>query len=169
MNERVLQVLPFDQIKSRFEEMGMEGVTPEFWALIQMNIHNFPEVKEWWAICYGPHGFTEENRRLLEVAQHALPLEPWDEATFKTWMNEVREETGLVIEVDHVIGIFPSTYGSGEDAKPILDIAYRCHEIDGGEWAISDESGEARWFALAEFPEPAFAGEQRALAALRAE
>jgi ADP-ribose pyrophosphatase YjhB (NUDIX family) len=95
-------------------------------------------------------------------------VEP-DESGPDAIAREVREETGLVIEVDRVIGIFPSTYGSGDDAKPILDIAYLCHETEGGEWSISDESGEARWFPLAEFPEPAFAGERQALAALRSE
>lgn len=81
--------------------------------------------------------------------------------------REVREETGLEIEVLDVIGIFPSSYGDGPCATPILDIAYRCRKT-GGQWEISDESAAARWFPLGEFPEPAFAGERRALAALRA-
>jgi hypothetical protein len=33
---------------------------------------------------------------------------------------------------------------------------------------ISDESAAARWFTLENFPEPAFEGERRALALLRA-
>jgi ADP-ribose pyrophosphatase YjhB (NUDIX family) len=82
--------------------------------------------------------------------------------------REVREETGLEIEVIEVIGIFPSTYG-GPGGKPIFDVAYRCRIAPGtsAELRISDESGEARWFPLAEFPEPAFSGEQQALAELR--
>jgi NAD+ diphosphatase len=80
--------------------------------------------------------------------------------------REVREETGLEVEPVEVIGIFPSTYGPGEDAQAILDIAYRCRER-GGEWRLSDESGEAAWFPLAEFPDPAFSGERQALAILR--
>ncbi|HKJ35926.1 MAG TPA: NUDIX hydrolase [Solirubrobacterales bacterium] len=82
--------------------------------------------------------------------------------------REVREETGLEIEVVGLIGIFPSTYG-GPEGKPIFDVAYRCRIRDGtsAELEISDESGEARWFPLAEFPEPAFRGEQQALAELR--
>ena len=90
--------------------------------------------------------------------------EPGEEAIAR----EVREETGLEVEVVELIGIFDSTYGSGEDAKPIFDVAYRCR-ITGGEaddLAVSDESSDARWFPLAEFPEPAFAGEQKALAKL---
>ena len=81
--------------------------------------------------------------------------------------REVREETGLQIEVGEVIGVFASAYGSGGDAQPIFDVAYHCHVV-GGDFDISDESQEAAWFPLEEFPRPAFGGEQQALAALRA-
>jgi len=82
-------------------------------------------------------------------------------------VREVREETGLEIEAGAVIGIYASSYGTGAAAQPIFDVAYR-GEITGGELVVSDESQEAGWFPLAEFPRPAFAGERRALAALRA-
>lgn len=81
--------------------------------------------------------------------------------------REVREETGLEVEVGAVIGIYASGYGDGPDALPIFDVAYRC-AIAGGALEVSDESEEAGWFPLAAFPRPAFAGERRALATLRA-
>ncbi len=81
-------------------------------------------------------------------------------------VREVREETGLEVEVGDPIGAYPSTYGSGEDAQPILGLAYRC-TVAGGELDVSDESQEAGWFSLADFPEPAFADERKALAVLR--
>jgi 8-oxo-dGTP diphosphatase len=80
--------------------------------------------------------------------------------------REVREETGLEVEVTGLIGIFASAYGSGSEAEPIFDVAYRCRET-GGDLTISGESSEAAWFPLAEFPTPAFDGERQALAALR--
>ncbi|MGB3097953.1 MAG: NUDIX domain-containing protein [Solirubrobacterales bacterium] len=81
--------------------------------------------------------------------------------------REVREETGLQIEVLAPIGIFASHYGDPEgEGRPILDIAYRCRRASG-DLEISEESGEARWFPLESFPEPAFSGERQALAALR--
>jgi 8-oxo-dGTP diphosphatase len=82
--------------------------------------------------------------------------------------REVREETGLEVETLGVIGIYPSSYGDGEEAIPILDIAFRCRELTARELEVSEESSEACWFPLARFPEPAFAGERRALADLRA-
>lgn len=95
MNIRILQILSFDQVKPHIEAMGMNGATPAFWALVQKNISKFHDIKEWWTICYGHKTFGEENVSLLEVAEHFLPPEPWDESTFKSWMNEVKEETGL--------------------------------------------------------------------------
>ena len=54
--------------------------------------------------------------------------------------------------IDHLIGIF--------------DIAYRCRLV-GGRLEVSAESQEAEWFALADFPEPAFEGKRQAPARLR--
>jgi ADP-ribose pyrophosphatase YjhB (NUDIX family) len=81
--------------------------------------------------------------------------------------REVREETGLEVEVVEHLGAFPSAYGSGEDAQPIIGLAYRCR-VTGGEEKISDESKEGAWFALADFPEPAFPDERAVLALMRA-
>lgn len=80
--------------------------------------------------------------------------------------REVLEETALEIEPLEVIGIFSSAYGDGDDAEPIFDVAYRAR-VTGGELDVSEESAEAGWFSLADFPRPAFAGERAALAALR--
>ncbi|HUX79659.1 MAG TPA: glutamate--tRNA ligase, partial [Alphaproteobacteria bacterium] len=63
--------------------------------LAQKNIVKFHDIKDWWTICYGHMTFKEENISLLEIAEHFLPPEPWEESTFKTWMHEVKEETGL--------------------------------------------------------------------------
>ena len=91
-----------------------------------------------------------------------------DESGPEAIAREVREETGLEIEAERVIGVYSSRYGSGDEAKSIFDVAFHCR-IKGGELEIAaEESSEARWFTLDEFPEPAFPGERSALAALRA-
>lgn len=83
--------------------------------------------------------------------------------------REVLEETGLEVEAEEVIGIFSSRYGEGDEAKAIFDVAYRCRLISGSDdpVEVSEESLEAGWFALDDFPEPAFEGERKALATLR--
>jgi NAD+ diphosphatase len=88
------------------------------------------------------------------------PLEPPADAV----RREVAEETSLEVEVLEAIGAFPSAYA--DTGRSTLDLAYRCRITDG-ELDLSDESGEAGWFALDELPELAFEGERLAAAALR--
>jgi glutamyl-tRNA synthetase len=95
MNVKILQNLSFDEAQARLETMDMPPISPDFWSLIQKNMTKFQDIKEWWRICYGHKAFREENKNLLEVAEHFLPLDPWDESTFKMWMDEVKEATGL--------------------------------------------------------------------------
>lgn len=95
MNDKVLQLLPFDQVKSRLDSLGVSEATPAFWTLVQKNMRKFNDCKEWNVICYGHKAYPTENITLLEIAEQALPLEPWDESTFKTWMDEVKGETDL--------------------------------------------------------------------------
>lgn len=95
MNTKILQMLSYDQVKPRLDEMGMGEVSPEFWSLVQQNISSFKDLHDWWTICYGHKAFQEDNISLLEVAENALPPEPWDDSTFKGWISDVKEETGL--------------------------------------------------------------------------
>lgn len=94
MNVKLLQLLPFDQVESKLDALEIGEVTPAFWALVQKNITRLQDIKEWITICYGHKSFKEENKSLLESAEHLLPTEPWDNATFKTWMEDVKQETG---------------------------------------------------------------------------
>lgn len=122
--------------------------------------------------------WIEDDGRYLALRRDQDPLRgEWNmpggfveagEAGEEAIRREVREETGLEIEILDVIGIFASAYGSGDDALPIFDVAYRCRR-DGGELVVSPESSQAAWFRLADFPQPAFEGERLALAKLRAE
>ena len=80
--------------------------------------------------------------------------------------REAREELGVEVVVDGLIGAFPSPYA--DTGRATLDLALRCR-ISGGELRLSDESEEAGWFALDEVPELAFEGERLALEVLRRE
>jgi len=121
--------------------------------------------------------WIERDGELLALRRNEEPLKgEWNmpggfieagESGPEATAREVREETGLEVAVGEPIGAFPSTYGSGSDAQPILGLAYRCR-VTGGELEISDESQEGAWFSLADFPRPAFADEREALAVLRA-
>jgi ADP-ribose pyrophosphatase YjhB (NUDIX family) len=78
--------------------------------------------------------------------------------------REVREETGLEIEVLGIFAAGASTYGEG--GKHTVDIAFRCRS-ETGEVGVSEEKSEHGWFALGDFPPLAFASENANLERLR--
>jgi ADP-ribose pyrophosphatase YjhB (NUDIX family) len=94
-------------------------------------------------------------------------VEPFEEPA-EAVRREAREELGVEVDVGELIGAFSSAYA--DTGRSTLDLAYRCRLADeGAELVLSDESGEAGWFALGDVPELAFEGERKALAALRPE
>lgn len=89
-------------------------------------------------------------------------IEP-DEDPITAVKREVREETGLEIEVLDLLGIFPDRYG--EAGEPTLNIHYLAR-AGTGEPRPADDVAEVRWFGPAELPETvAFENVARALAA----
>jgi ADP-ribose pyrophosphatase YjhB (NUDIX family) len=59
--------------------------------------------------------------------------------------RELREETGLEIELTALLGFFMAVYG--EEAEPVLNICYLARAT-GGELGPGDDAAEAAWFAL---------------------
>jgi ADP-ribose pyrophosphatase YjhB (NUDIX family) len=79
--------------------------------------------------------------------------------------REVFEETGLVVEIGELLGIYTDTYGSEKIAT--LNIAYRARKISGEE-KPGDDLMELKWFPLNELPEKiAFKNDEMMLAALK--
>ncbi|GAA1378721.1 NUDIX domain-containing protein [Catellatospora chokoriensis] len=69
-------------------------------------------------------------------------------------VREVREETGLDVEVTGLVGVYTDpghviAYGDGE-ARQQFSLVFRARVV-GGELALSDESTELRYVAPAEF------------------
>ena len=79
--------------------------------------------------------------------------------------RELLEETGLTIEVDDVLGIYPDRYGDG---APTLNVFYTARVTGGGEGEPRDDVTELGWFEPGALPsELAFANGERALAEWR--
>lgn len=123
-----------------------------------------------------------EGRYLALRRAHPPCLGEWDlpggfveagEPPAEAVLREIREETGLEVELLGVIGAYSSIYG--ETGRHTVDIGFHArvagpqppsqHPPDT---LLSDEKSEAGWFGLDEFPDPAFAGERAGLADLKA-
>jgi ADP-ribose pyrophosphatase YjhB (NUDIX family) len=80
-------------------------------------------------------------------------------------IREMREETGLVVELTEILGIFMDVYGPEE--IPTLNLCYTARVAGGAPHAGSDAS-ELEWFAIDDLPEAiAFCWEREALQVLR--
>jgi 8-oxo-dGTP diphosphatase len=65
--------------------------------------------------------------------------------------RELREETGLEIEVGSFRGAFSDTYGDGAEDAPVLNLVWDARVVSGdGEPA--DDVSELRWFGPEELP-----------------
>jgi 8-oxo-dGTP diphosphatase len=69
-------------------------------------------------------------------------------------MREIREETGVAVEIVSVVGIYSSLkkkkgYNGVEEIPTIVTIDFACKYL-GGELTTSDESVEVKWFSEAE-------------------
>jgi len=63
--------------------------------------------------------------------------------------RELREETGLEIEVTQLLGIFIDRYGSNDTNT--FNVYYRARPV-GGTLQPGDDAAEARWFRPGELP-----------------
>lgn len=91
----------------------------------------FEPFKGKWAI---PGGFVEEGESAEECC-----------------VREAREEIGLEVEIEKLLGVFSNPE---RDPRGTIGIAFLCRVV-GGELKGSEE-GEAKWFPLEELPPLAF-------------
>jgi ADP-ribose pyrophosphatase YjhB (NUDIX family) len=85
-----------------------------------------------------PGGFSEEREHPEETAR-----------------RELREETGLEIVVDDLLGIWLDRYGAQEPPEVTLNIYYLAHLVrPDAEPSTSGEVSEVAWFAPDALPAP---------------
>lgn len=99
LNRDVLHAMPFAIAKSRLAQLGIDGDKAEpFWLAVRGNLDRFEQVQEWWTILSPKgrpaHAAPDEDRAFLDQAFAELPVEPWDQMTWKIWTDRVKQVTG---------------------------------------------------------------------------
>lgn len=92
LNRRVLHVLPFEAVRDRLPA----GATAAFWHAVRGNLDLLGEARGWWDVLAGTivPPVIEGEAEYLRAALDALPPEPWDDAVWTTWTNQLRGATG---------------------------------------------------------------------------
>jgi glutamyl-tRNA synthetase len=99
LNRQLLHHADFADVADRLAKLGISGPDAEpFWLAIRGNIDRLADAGIWWDIVKtGPGDTSEALGEDLEFVRQAfdlLPMEPWDQSTFKTWMDATKAATG---------------------------------------------------------------------------
>jgi len=87
--------------------------------------------KGWWEL---PGGFVERG----ESADHAV-------------VRELKEETGLKIKLERIIGIYPDIYTYNSDQFYTLNIFYVAKALSG-KLKVMDDICDSKWYAKKDLP-----------------
>ncbi|MBB5516742.1 glutamyl-tRNA synthetase [Rubricella aquisinus] len=97
MTARYLHGLPFDAVSERLAALGITGDdAPEFWDMARENIEVLADVAPLHDLCVnGAEPLIHpEDAEFVAAALPLLPPRPWDDTTWTTWANAVKEATG---------------------------------------------------------------------------
>ncbi len=94
LNKKIIHKTEFADVKERLEAMGMDEVDENFWNIVRPNLETIHDIKEWWDIAHTPVEPSIKDPELMVKAAELLPDEPWDNTTWGTWTNQVKETTG---------------------------------------------------------------------------
>ena len=94
LNAKILHQTPFNAVQERLAAMGLEGIDEAFWNAVRPNLVKLSDVAEWWRVANGPVTPVIEDAAFASEAANLLPAAPWDETTFKTWADAIKDKTG---------------------------------------------------------------------------
>lgn len=92
-----LQSLPFEAVCGHVTSLGVpEEIAPQFWAVTRENITTLKDLEAWWAMFRDGADpvIDEEDRAFVAEALALLPDGPYDDQSWASWTNTVKEATG---------------------------------------------------------------------------
>jgi glutamyl-tRNA synthetase len=96
LNAKLLHATPYADVAERLTAAGMHG-GEAFWLAVRGNCTKLTEAAGWWRIVSEPiraAALAEVDRAFVGEARDVLPPEPWDEAAWRRWTDEVKAKTG---------------------------------------------------------------------------
>ena len=98
LNRGVMREMPFSEAQDRLVAFGITGEgAEEFWLAVRGNLDKLSDAAGWWKIVReGPEQapeFSKADRDFVRKAIDMLPEEPWDRTTWKSWTDQIKENT----------------------------------------------------------------------------
>lgn len=97
LTARYLHGLPFDAVRGQIAALGVpDGLAQQFWDVARGNITVMADLAPWWALFRDGAApvVADEDRAFVAQALAMLPPLPFDDTTWTTWTNAVKEATG---------------------------------------------------------------------------
>ncbi len=91
LNAKLLHMTPYAAVTNR-----LPGVSEADWMAIRGNIEKLSDTMGWIAIIRERINpvMADEDRAFFAAAKVALPLEPWDQTTWKVWTDALKLTSG---------------------------------------------------------------------------
>lgn len=95
LSARTLHGLSFESVRDRLAAHDVAGYKARaFWLAVRGNLSIFLDVVDWWRVVEGEIPPVAEDAEFLAKACESLPEEPWDETTWASWTNALKDRTG---------------------------------------------------------------------------
>lgn len=96
INQKLLQIIDFDEVKTRLKEIGIETeITEKFWNSVKPNLNILSEIKDWIEICLKEFRYKnkDEDKEFLNDISKLLPKNTEDENCWNEWLSKIKENT----------------------------------------------------------------------------
>ncbi len=94
LNKDMLQSYDFSDVKQKFFDLNIKDVNEGFWIFIKNNINFFSESLDWFNIINSTKTYIDNANDYLNLAAELLPEGPFDETTWDTWIDLIKNKTG---------------------------------------------------------------------------
>lgn len=90
LNAKILHMMPYEAVKDR-----LDGVSEDFWNVVQPNLSKLSDVAAWQAIVDGPVTPVIEDADHIAKVRDLLPTGDITMETWNIWTNEIKQELGV--------------------------------------------------------------------------
>jgi glutamyl-tRNA synthetase len=92
LNAALLHAMPIEDVYARLQGLGLQRANADFWLAVRPNLERFDDVILWHKVCFNDIETVIKDVAFTKAAADLLPLEPWDDTTWKKWTGKIKEK-----------------------------------------------------------------------------